>query len=49
MEEEGEGDVRILNKADPSRQESLQTEVIPDPLAGEQTWPTDEELAEGIL
>lgn len=26
--------------------ESLQTEHIPDPMEGEQTWPTEEELAE---
>ena len=32
-------------------QESLQSEVIPDPMEGEQTWPTDDELkeAEGAL
>ena len=27
-------------------QESLQAENIPDPLDAEQTWPTDQELAE---
>ena len=27
---------------DPNVQESLQCENIPDPLAGEQTWPTEE-------
>lgn len=26
--------------------ESLQSENIPDPMEGEQTWPTEEELAE---
>jgi pre-rRNA-processing protein TSR1 len=31
---------------DPSKQQSLQSEVVPDPLDGEQTWPTDEELNE---
>ncbi|XP_060060120.1 pre-rRNA-processing protein TSR1 homolog isoform X2 [Erinaceus europaeus] len=41
-----EEDIRILVKADPERQESLQTEVIPDPMEGEQTWPTEEELSE---
>ena len=25
-------------------QESLAGEVVPDPMEGEQTWPTDEEL-----
>ncbi|KAK2110578.1 ribosome biogenesis protein tsr1 [Saguinus oedipus] len=39
-----EEDLKILMKADPDRQESLQTEVIPDPMEGEQTWPTEEEL-----
>lgn len=41
-----EEDVKVLMKADPHRQESLQTEVIPDPMEGEQTWPTEEELSE---
>ncbi|XP_055958411.1 pre-rRNA-processing protein TSR1 homolog [Patella vulgata] len=38
--------VHVLDKVDPKQQESLETEVIPDPMEGEQTWPTDEELAE---
>ncbi|VFV35206.1 pre-rrna-processing protein tsr1 [Lynx pardinus] len=41
-----EEDLKVLMKADPERQESLQTEVIPDPMEGEQTWPTEEELNE---
>ncbi|XP_077336712.1 pre-rRNA-processing protein TSR1 homolog isoform X1 [Lithobates pipiens] len=41
---EMEEDVKVLMKADPSAQESLQSEVVPDPMEGEQTWPTDEEL-----
>ncbi|XP_012581878.1 PREDICTED: pre-rRNA-processing protein TSR1 homolog isoform X2 [Condylura cristata] len=41
-----EEDIKVLMKADPDRQESLQTEVIPDPMEGEQTWPTEEELNE---
>nr|XP_023441942.2 pre-rRNA-processing protein TSR1 homolog isoform X2 [Dasypus novemcinctus] len=41
-----EEDLKVLMKADPNRQESLQSEVIPDPLEGEQTWPTEEELSE---
>ncbi|XP_054429303.1 pre-rRNA-processing protein TSR1 homolog isoform X2 [Pteronotus mesoamericanus] len=41
-----EEDIKVLVKADPDRQESLQTEVIPDPMEGEQTWPTEEELRE---
>ena len=43
MEESGE---RLLEKADPAKQESLVTENIPDPLDAEQTWPTAEEMAE---
>jgi pre-rRNA-processing protein TSR1 len=39
-------DVRVLEKADASRQESLQSENIPDEMDGEQTWPTEEELEE---
>ncbi|XP_033744471.1 pre-rRNA-processing protein TSR1 homolog isoform X2 [Pecten maximus] len=47
IEMEGEKEeVRVLEKADPRHQESLQSEVIPDPMEGEQTWPTDAELAE---
>ncbi|KAK7483662.1 hypothetical protein BaRGS_00025095 [Batillaria attramentaria] len=38
--------VTVLAKADPQKQESLQSEVEPDPMEGEQTWPTEEELAE---
>lgn len=41
-----EEDLKVLVKADPDRQQSLQTEVIPDPMEGEQTWPTEEELNE---
>ncbi|XP_028937750.1 pre-rRNA-processing protein TSR1 homolog [Ornithorhynchus anatinus] len=46
-----EEDLKVLMKADPNRQESLQSEVIPDPMEGEQTWPTEEELneAKGFL
>lgn len=43
---EMEEDVKLLMKADPSLQESLQSEVVPDPMEGEQTWPTEEELKE---
>ncbi|CAI9117068.1 OLC1v1018393C2 [Oldenlandia corymbosa var. corymbosa] len=31
---------------DPMKQEPLLVENIPDPLAGEQTWPTEEEMVE---
>lgn len=44
--DEMEEDVRVLMKADPNKQESLQSEVVPDPMEGEQTWPTEEELQE---
>lgn len=44
--DEMEEDAKVLMKADPSKQESLQSEVVPDPMEGEQTWPTEEELAE---
>ncbi|KAK0086595.1 hypothetical protein PV325_002904 [Microctonus aethiopoides] len=40
-----DGQVRILEKADPQKQESLESENIPDPMDAEQTWPTDEEIA----
>lgn len=36
----------VVDKADPTWQESLQSEIIPDPMQGEQTWPTEEELAQ---
>lgn len=32
--------------ADPALREPLDRENQPDPLAGEQTWPTEEELME---
>ncbi|XP_046483838.1 pre-rRNA-processing protein TSR1 homolog isoform X1 [Neodiprion pinetum] len=37
---------RVLERVDPNLQESLQSENIPDPLDAEQTWPTNEELAD---
>ncbi|KAL1139180.1 hypothetical protein AAG570_009239 [Ranatra chinensis] len=36
---------RLLEVADPTKQESLERENIPDPMDAEQTWPTDEEIA----
>jgi pre-rRNA-processing protein TSR1 len=46
--EQMEEDVKTLAvaSADPSQLESLVRENIPDPLAGEQTWPTEEEMRE---
>ncbi|XP_074621651.1 pre-rRNA-processing protein TSR1 homolog [Acropora palmata] len=37
-------DVKVLARAHPSLQQSLQSEVEPDAMDGEQTWPTEEEL-----
>lgn len=44
-------DIKLIARADIAFQESLQSEVEPDPMEGEQTWPTDEELreAEGLV
>jgi hypothetical protein len=41
------GDYPVLEVADPQRRESLQRENVPDPLAGEQTWPTAEVRSSG--
>ena len=38
----------MLLVADPSQQ-SLCREVTPDPMEGEQTWPTEQELEDGWL
>ncbi|XP_067866919.1 pre-rRNA-processing protein TSR1 homolog isoform X1 [Heterodontus francisci] len=43
---EMEESLKVLMKADSRKQESLESEVVPDPMEGEQTWPTDEELQE---
>ncbi|KAK3129271.1 hypothetical protein QOZ80_6BG0475740 [Eleusine coracana subsp. coracana] len=50
METEDSGD-QIVNTfvADPSNQESLLVENVPDPIAGEQTWPTEEEMKEADI
>ncbi|XP_058803988.1 pre-rRNA-processing protein TSR1 homolog [Phymastichus coffea] len=37
---------KVLAVADSSKQESLESEIIPDPMAQDQTWPTEEEIAE---
>lgn len=36
--------IRILEKSDPAKQESLDSENPVDPMDAEQTWPTAEEL-----
>jgi hypothetical protein len=41
------GEYPVLEVADPQRRESLQRENVPDPLAGEQTWPTAEARCSG--
>ncbi|GIY10361.1 pre-rRNA-processing protein TSR1 homolog [Caerostris darwini] len=41
--------LQISETANPVDQESLQSEVIPDPMEGEQTWPTQEELDEAEM
>ncbi|XP_037534173.1 pre-rRNA-processing protein TSR1 homolog [Nematolebias whitei] len=43
---ENEVPIRVLMKADPSCQESLQSEAEVNPMDGEQTWPTESELME---
>mmetsp|Transcript_3944 Transcript_3944/g.6932 ORF Transcript_3944/g.6932 Transcript_3944/m.6932 type:complete len:836 (+) Transcript_3944:181-2688(+) len=37
---------RVIATADPSKVPSLVEEAAPDMMAGEQTWPTEEEMAE---
>nr|CAD7567990.1 unnamed protein product [Timema californicum] len=46
METDDSDTTRVLATADPRIQESLQSENSPDPMEGEQTWPTEEELDE---
>ncbi|KAM3961637.1 tsr1 ribosome assembly factor [Aphomia sociella] len=41
--------VSVLQVADPAKQESLSSENIPDPMDAEQTWPTEEEIAQANL
>lgn len=44
MDTEDKTVVRLLEKCDPTKQESLVSENIPDPMDAEQTWPTEEEM-----
>lgn len=46
MKAEGKNRTVVLYTADSEKQESLESEIIPDPMDAEQTWPTEEELAE---
>lgn len=41
-----DAEIRVLSEADPDIQETLISTNEVDPMEGEQTWPTDEELAE---
>lgn len=41
-----EEDAKVFATADPIKQESLQIEAEVDPMEGEQTWPTEQELLE---
>lgn len=44
MELNRESFIKILEKADSAKQESLVSENVPDPMDAEQTWPTNEEI-----
>ncbi|EFA12491.1 pre-rRNA-processing protein TSR1 homolog [Tribolium castaneum] len=44
MDSNEKSDTRVLDKADPAKQESLDAENVPDPMDAEQTWPTNEEI-----
>ena len=43
-----EEDVKMLLEADPAKQEPLVSEVELDPMAVEQTWPTEEDEEQGM-
>ncbi len=47
MEEQEE--IKLLSKVEPGKQESLHSEVELDPMEGEQTWPSAEELCQTEL
>ena len=44
MESEDQNEVKFMLRPDPTKQQSLDSENTPDPMEGEQTWPTEEEL-----
>ncbi len=46
VDKRSETDVAVLATPDPTQQEALVRENVPDPLAGEQTWPTEEVRAD---
>ena len=39
-------DIKLIAIADASLQTSLDSEAVPDPMEGEQTWPDEQELQE---
>lgn len=41
---ESKGVMKLLEVADPSKQESLIAVNTPDPMDAEQTWPNEEEI-----
>lgn len=41
--------ISVLQVADPSKQESLASVNIPDPMDAEQTWPTEEDIEQANL
>ncbi|XP_076236065.1 tsr1 ribosome assembly factor isoform X2 [Calliopsis andreniformis] len=43
-----ESSIRVLERANSKKQESLESENIPDSMDAEQTWPTEEELAQAV-
>ncbi|ETN74250.1 AARP2CN domain protein [Necator americanus] len=46
--EKHSGEAKVLVEADESRRESLQSEVIPDPMDAEQTWPNEYDVNEDV-
>ncbi|CAG9859624.1 unnamed protein product [Phyllotreta striolata] len=44
LETENPDVIRILEKCDPTQQESLDSENVPDPMDAEQTWPNEEDM-----
>lgn len=44
LDSENQAVIRVLERCDPTKQESLDSENIPNPMDAEQTWPTEEEM-----
>lgn len=51
MDSDDTNNIQVIKSLspDPMKQEPLLAENIPDPLAGEQTWPTEEEMAKADM